>query len=214
MKKVSVELHARLVKGEDADKLQKEAYVDAGLPGNPPKTEMEKVRRNTLPANHKEVMDLKPGEVSEVIADPSGYYIYKLVSKETLPLDAVKAEIRGTISSQRYRDSMKAFQDNVDMNDAYFGPSRNPAMPPPPRGAKPPAQQVRRSRLRRPLQWIQQNRHHLITGVSGNLGQRLVPSSQITRWWASMSRRPRILRLINSCRLIWETKNARERCCC
>jgi PPIC-type PPIASE domain len=139
MKKVSVELHARLVKGEDADKLQKEAYVDAGFAGNPPKTEMEKVRRNTLPATHKVVMDLKPGEVSEVITDASGYYIYKLVSKETVPLDTVKAEIRGVISGQRYRDSMNSFQNNVEMNDAYFGPSRNPAMPPQPRGARPPA---------------------------------------------------------------------------
>ena len=139
MKKVSVDLHARLVKGEDADKLQKEAYVAARFPGNPQKTEMDKVRRNTLPANHKAVMDLKPGEVSEVMSDQSGYYVYKMISKETIPLETVKAEIRGVISSQRYRDSMNSFQDNVDMNDAYFGPSRNPAMPQPPRGARPPA---------------------------------------------------------------------------
>ncbi len=87
-------------------------------------------------------MDLKPGEVSEVISDPnSGHYIYKLVSKETLSVDTVKPEIRNIISSQRYRDSMQGFQGNVDLNDAYFGPARNPAMPPPPRGAKPPAQQ-------------------------------------------------------------------------
>src|SRR6266478_445730 len=136
-------LRARAAKGEDPDKLQKEAYVAAGLPGNAPSTKMEKVRRTTLPANHQAVMDLKPGDVSEVISDPnSGHYIYKLVSKETLSLDNVKAEIRTTISNQRYRDSMQNFQGNVDLNDAYFGPTRNPAMPPPPRGAKPPAQQA------------------------------------------------------------------------
>jgi parvulin-like peptidyl-prolyl isomerase len=139
MKKVSVDLHARLAKGEDADKLQKEAYVASRFPGNPPKTEMDKVRRNALPANHKAVMDLKPGEVSKVMSDPSGYYVYKMISKDTMPLETLKAEIRGVISSQRYRDSMNSFQDNVDMNDAYFGPSRNPAMPQPPRGARPPA---------------------------------------------------------------------------
>lgn len=138
MKKVSLELHARLVKGEDADKLQKEAYLDAGLPGNPPKTQSDKVRRNNLPATHKSVMDLKPGEVSEVIAEPSGYYIYKLISKETLPLDAVKEEIRSALSSKRYRDSMDSFQDNVDMNDAYFGPNQNTMRPAPQRGPKVP----------------------------------------------------------------------------
>ncbi len=34
-------------------------------------------------------MDLKVGEVSEVITDPNGsHYVYKLVSKETLPLES------------------------------------------------------------------------------------------------------------------------------
>jgi hypothetical protein len=142
MTKLASGLRARAAKGEDPDKLQKEAYVAAGLPGNAPSTKMEKVRRTTLPANHQAVMDLKPGDVSEVISDPnSGHYIYKLVSKETLSVDTVKTEIRSTISNQRYRDSMQGFQGNVDLNDAYFGPTRNPAMPPP-RGAKPPAQQV------------------------------------------------------------------------
>jgi bifunctional DNA-binding transcriptional regulator/antitoxin component of YhaV-PrlF toxin-antitoxin module len=145
MTRLAAGLRARAAKGEDPDKLQKEAYAAAGLPGNAPSTKMEKVRRTTLPANHQAAMDLKPGEVSEVISDPnSGHYIYKLVSKETLSVsvDAVKTEIRNTISSQRYRDSMQGFQGNVDLNDAYFGPTRNPAMPPPPRGAKPPAQQA------------------------------------------------------------------------
>jgi len=143
MTKLAAGLRARAAKGEDADTLQKEAYAAAGLPGNAPSTKMEKVRRTTLPANHQAGMELKPGDVSEVISDPnSGHYIYKLVSKETLSVDTVKAEIRSTISSQRYRDSMQGFQGNVDLNDAYFGPTRNPAMPPLPRGAKPPAQQA------------------------------------------------------------------------
>jgi bifunctional DNA-binding transcriptional regulator/antitoxin component of YhaV-PrlF toxin-antitoxin module len=143
MTKLASSIRARAAKGEDPDKLQKEAYTAAGLPGNAPNTKMEKVRRTTLPTNHQSVMDLKPGDVSEVISDPnSGHYIYKLVSKETLTLDATKTEIRTAISSQRYRDSMQGFQGNVDLNDAYFGPTRGPGMPPPPRGAKPPAQQT------------------------------------------------------------------------
>lgn len=136
------ELRARAVKGEDPDKLQKEAYAAAGLTGNAPSTKMEKVRGGTLPASHRAAMDLKPGEVSKVISDPNGpHFIYKLVSQETLALDAVKPEIRSLISSQRYRDSTQSFQSGIDLNDAYFGPSRNPAMPPTPKGAKPPAQQ-------------------------------------------------------------------------
>ena len=143
MTKLAASLRARAAKGEDPDKLQKEAYAAAGLPGNAPNTKMEKVRRTTLPTNHQAVMDLKPGDVSEVISDPnSGHYIYKLVSKETLTLDSSKTEIRTAISSQRYRDTMQNFQGNVDLNDAYFGPTRAPGMPPPARGARPPAQQT------------------------------------------------------------------------
>jgi parvulin-like peptidyl-prolyl isomerase len=137
MKKFALEIQARAVKGEDPDKLQKEAFAAAGLPNNASNTKMEKVRRTALPANHQVVMDLKPGEVSEVISDPNGaYYIYKLESKETTPLDSVKAEIRNQISSQRFRDSMQSFQGNVDLNDAYFGPTQN-RLPPPRPGAKP-----------------------------------------------------------------------------
>jgi len=141
MKKVAADLRARAAQGEDPEKLEKEAYAAAGLPGTAPITKMEKLRRTALPANHQAVIDLKPGEVSELISDNSGYYVYKMVSKETLSLDAAKPEIIKTISSQRYRDSMQSFQGNIDLNEAYFGPTRNPAMPPPPRGAKPPAQE-------------------------------------------------------------------------
>ncbi|MBZ5666719.1 MAG: peptidyl-prolyl cis-trans isomerase [Acidobacteriia bacterium] len=143
MTKLAASIRVRAAKGEDPDKLQKEAYTAAGLPGNAPNTKMERVRRTTLPTNHQTAMDLKTGEVSEVISDPnSGHYIYKLISKETLTLEVTKTEIRNAISGQRYRDSMQGFQGNVDMNDAYFGPTQNPRMPMPPRGAKPPAQQA------------------------------------------------------------------------
>ena len=92
-------------------------------------------------------MDLKPGEVSEVITDPSGvHYIYKMINKETTSLDSVKQDIQATLSRQRYSDSMKGFQGNVDLNDAYFAPAQRPGivgkMPLPPNpvgGVKPPA---------------------------------------------------------------------------
>jgi hypothetical protein len=138
MKKIAVELRARAANGEDPDKLQEEAFVAAGMTWTPPSTKMEKIRRTTLPPAHVAAFDLKPGQVSEPISDPSGHYIYKLLSKKTLPLDSVKQEIRNALSAQRYRDAMQPFQaGNAELNDAYFGPARNPAAPPPPRGGKP-----------------------------------------------------------------------------
>jgi len=141
MTKLAGDLRARAAKGEDPDKLQQEAYKAAGLPGNAPNTKMEKQRRTMLPANHQAVMDLKPGEVSAVFSDGNaGHYIYKMVNKETVTLEAATPEIRRAISGQRYRESMQALQGDIDLNDAYFGPNRNPVMPPP-RGARAPGQQ-------------------------------------------------------------------------
>jgi hypothetical protein len=138
MDKVAADVRERAAQGEDPDKLQKDAYLAAGLPGNAPNTKMEKVRRTTLPPNHQAIMDLKPGEVSQVISDPnSGHYVYKMISKETLTLESMKPEIQKIISGQRYRDSMQSFQGNADLNDAYFGPTQNRPRPPLPKGAKP-----------------------------------------------------------------------------
>ena len=144
MTKVAADLRSRAVKGEDPDKLQVEAYTEAGIPRTTPNTRMEKARRATLPPRHEAVLDMKPGEVSEVFSDPGGaHFIYKMISKETLTLEDVKAEIRTAISGQRYRDSMRSFEGDVVFTDAYFNPTGKPTTPPqrnPRKRQKPPAQ--------------------------------------------------------------------------
>jgi hypothetical protein len=129
MTRAATLLRARAAKGENFDALEKEAYLAAGLKGNPPSTKMEKVRPTSLPPTHKPVLELKEGAISEVISDPTGHYIYKLVSKRTLPLDSVKPEIKNMIASQKFRDSMQEYQGASTMNDAYFGPLRGPKPP-------------------------------------------------------------------------------------
>jgi bifunctional DNA-binding transcriptional regulator/antitoxin component of YhaV-PrlF toxin-antitoxin module len=121
MTRVASDLRARAMKGEDFEKLQKEAFVRAGLRANAPPAKMDKVRLTTLPAAHRPVLELKPGEISAVIDDPSGHYIYKLVRKKTLSLDAVKTEIRYALATQRYQEAMEAYQASPDLNEDYFG---------------------------------------------------------------------------------------------
>ena len=129
-------LRARAAGGEDFEKLQKEAFEFAGLKANPPSSNIGKVRRTTLPPSQGSAMDLKPGEVSQVITDPSGHYIYKMVSREVQPLEQVKDEIRNTLQNQKMRDTMQSIQQSAtpELNDAYFGAS--PSMPGP-SGVKP-----------------------------------------------------------------------------
>ena len=147
MQKEADKLHARAVAGEDFSKLQAEATQLAGAKTKAPNTKMGEVRRNSLPPTHAAVMDLKTGEVSAVIADPSGYYIYKVGTKEVEPLDKVKEEIRGTLRTQRVQEQMQSVQQSATptLDENYFGPEMGPGghgMPlPPPTGpsSKPPS---------------------------------------------------------------------------
>jgi len=151
MKKAADALHTRAVAGEDFAKLQAEAFTTAGIKTKAPNASMSKVRRANLPPAHEAVMDLKAGEVSAIISDASGWYIYKMVSKNTLTLDQAKDEIRGTLHGQRMQDAMQEVQRESapDLNNDYFAADESPApgmmgMPMPPGGkppVKPPANQ-------------------------------------------------------------------------
>lgn len=137
-------LRARAAAGEDFEKLQKEAFDDAAVKSAPPSFNLGKMRRTNLPPGHTSVFDLKPNEVSQVFNDPSGHYIYKLVSKEVPPLDQVKDEIHGTLQNQRMKDALQSIQSSTtsELNEAYFGsaptaPARGPGRPKP-EGSKEP----------------------------------------------------------------------------
>ncbi|MGH9498784.1 MAG: peptidylprolyl isomerase [Terriglobales bacterium] len=124
LKKLAESLRARAAAGEDFSKLQKEAYKAAGLSGDTePNPRMEKLRRRGLPPAHASAFDLKPGEVSPVMSDVSGHYIYKLESRETQPLEAVRAEISKTLRQQRLEKLVHDVQEpfTTDVNQAYFG---------------------------------------------------------------------------------------------
>ena len=135
MTKLADTLRARAVAGEDFMKLQKEAFEAAGMKIESPTVNLPKIRRTGLPPAHAAVFDLKAGEVSQVISDSGGHYIYKINSKDALPLDQVKEEIHNTLQSQRSKAEMEKYQNSfsVETNEQYFGPP-GPAgagMPPP-----------------------------------------------------------------------------------
>jgi PPIC-type PPIASE domain len=134
MSKESQALQKRAAAGEDFDKLQKEGFEAAGFSASQPSSNIGKMRRNGLAQNHASVVfELKAGEVSQVIDDASGHYIYKVVAKEVLPLDQVKEEIHNTLQSQRYKDAMQNLQQSAttELNDAYFGNAAAAAPAPP-----------------------------------------------------------------------------------
>jgi parvulin-like peptidyl-prolyl isomerase len=125
LKKLAATLRERAAAGEDFAKLQKEAFDAAGMKMDSPTINMPKVRRTGLPPAQAAVFDLKVGEVSQVISDNGGNYIYKVVSKETLPLDQVKEEIHNTLKSRQLKEMMDKYTNSfhADQNEAYFGPA-------------------------------------------------------------------------------------------
>jgi len=125
-------LRGRAAAGEDFVKLQKEAFEAAGMKIDSPTVNLPKVRRTGLPPAHAAVFDLKVGEVSQVINDSGGHYIYKVNSKDLPSLDQVKDEIHSTLQNQRTREMMDKVNASfkVVTNEAYFGPGGPPMAPP------------------------------------------------------------------------------------
>jgi parvulin-like peptidyl-prolyl isomerase len=148
MTKLADDLRTRAASGEDFTKLQKEAYEGSGTKIDSPTVNLPNVRRSSLPPAHAAIFDLKPGEVSQVINDTGGHYIYKLNSKTEMPVDQAKNEIHTKLQNDRIREKMEKLNNSftVETNEAYFGPGgaspiAPPAgapIPPRPRPAAPP----------------------------------------------------------------------------
>ncbi len=133
MSTLAESLRARAAAGEDIVKLQKEAFEAAGMKIESPTTNLPNVRRTALSPAHAAVFDLKPGEVSQVISDAGGHYIYKLNRKDHLTLEQATNEIRSKLQNDRTREMMEKVNNSfkVQTNDAYFGPGGVGAAPPP-----------------------------------------------------------------------------------
>jgi len=128
-KALAEKIQQRAAAGEDFDKLQKEAFSAASNKGTAPPVDLGERRRGTLPPKQEDaVFGLKVGEVSAALDEASGYYIYKMVSKDAVPLDKVHDEIKGTLGREHLRESMEKLRSSVEstFNPAYFGSAAPP----------------------------------------------------------------------------------------
>jgi hypothetical protein len=122
--RIAVGLRERAGKGEDLERLQKEAYEALGFNGQPPSTSVGNRRRASLPAEvGEEVFSLKPGEVSQVEKETYSFVIYKVEAKWTLPENQVRREISREISHQKLERVLKSITGNIrtELNETYFG---------------------------------------------------------------------------------------------
>jgi hypothetical protein len=140
--KLAGEIRERASKGEDMGNLQIEAYKTLGLPPAM-SADLGTRHRGTLPSGiDEEVFALKPGQVTKVEIDPSGFSIYKVRTDSTIPVDRVKDEISLQIAKTKAEATIQSAMAPVqtDLNEQYFAPSLTATPPITPRtGTKLPA---------------------------------------------------------------------------
>jgi hypothetical protein len=135
---LSDDIQARAAKGEDMAKLQKDAYTSLGITAAPPNTDLSLARHGMFPPKlDQEIFSHKPGEVFRS-DDASGYMIYRVDSRQTSPLESVKAEISQQLFRQKMEAKTKELNAPVhaEYDDKYFGPPVKAGPPIPPGAAR------------------------------------------------------------------------------
>jgi parvulin-like peptidyl-prolyl isomerase len=145
-KQLASDIRERAAHGEDVTSLQVEVYSTLGLKAQPPQTELSSNPKPTFPANvEQDINALKAGEVTKVEVEPSGFNIYKVRSRNTMPIEQARAQIVREISQKNIDDALKAATSSVhsDLNEQYFSfqhaapPQRIQPRAVPPGAAKP-----------------------------------------------------------------------------
>jgi hypothetical protein len=125
VQQLASDIRERAARGEETQKLQDEVYKALALP-SPPKTDLGMKRRGVFPvAIEKDLLALKPGEVTKLESEMSGFNIYKLRSRDTIPLEHVKAEIVRDLHQKNMEVTIKAVTGNIhpELNEQFFGPT-------------------------------------------------------------------------------------------
>ena len=121
LKQLAEEFRKRASNGANFDALQNEAFEKAGIK-DPPSAKLVLKPGASLPETHSVVYRLKPGEMSNVIEDRTGFYIYKLESSNVVPLDQNKAAIEGLLAGQKAQEAIRKLTESnkVHLNSNYF----------------------------------------------------------------------------------------------
>jgi hypothetical protein len=141
LKEEAEKLRTRALAGEDFMVLQKEAYkfTDVSSPVTEQVITLLRTRRFMLDNALMPMMDLQPGQVSQIVPEDNGYYIFKCTRRQALPLNEwTRREIRGRFRDRRIAEdqtNLKKLADSSAIyNESYFGPKP----PPEPQNDAPP----------------------------------------------------------------------------
>ncbi len=123
MKATAERMRLRVIAGDDLAKLQAEAFQIALVTGEAPPTKLGKVRGMALPPSQVSIMELKTGEVSQLILDHAGYLIYKVGEKRVQPLDEVRNDIKKHLVNQGIQSQVDSITNasTTTLDETYFG---------------------------------------------------------------------------------------------
>jgi hypothetical protein len=130
-RELAAQIRERAAKGEDPFSLQAEVYKTLGIQTMPPQTEVNPLQIRLLTkAVQEDLHPLKPGEVTKVEVEASGFNIYKLRSKNTLTLEQARPQISRDLQQKNVDAALKSATGNIhtDFNEEFFSA----------RGAQPP----------------------------------------------------------------------------
>jgi peptidyl-prolyl cis-trans isomerase C len=124
------DLRKQIVGGADFGKLARENSDDVGSAGKD--GDFGAMKRNSpYPEPIKNaVFALKPGEMSEPIRQPTGFWLLRLEDLQTQPYGEVGDQITTEIQQEEFQNWQKAIQSQYTVkvdNPAYFAPKPAPA---------------------------------------------------------------------------------------
>lgn len=75
-------------------------------------------KTDNIPANVKEVVfALKPGQISDPVRQPNGFYIFRLEAMTEPEYSAVAAQINTKVHDEKFRKKMDALRDEIEVKD-------------------------------------------------------------------------------------------------
>jgi PPIC-type PPIASE domain len=135
-RQVAEQIRDRAAKGEDVASLQTDVYKLLAIHEMPPQTDLNELQRKALSGTVQKLLDtLKPGEVTKVQEEPTGFNIYKIGTKNMLSLEQARNLVVHELSQKNFDSALKMAVEAVhpEFNEQFF--SDYSANRPPPAGS-------------------------------------------------------------------------------
>jgi hypothetical protein len=107
------DIRKRAVAGEDLNQLQLDAYKHLHVQATPPPVNPIMMQRRSVQGEEAAALNLKPGEISEVLELPAAFIVMKVESKDAVPVGAVHQEIEAIVRRDRVQSEVSKLSKSI-----------------------------------------------------------------------------------------------------